>query len=161
MNPSSLEQRLHTTGLSAVLAIIAIAVFGLFVSVSQSGSMPALATAVAYGVPLLLAAIAVGTWHIVVRVTTDADGGGLEVVYAFGLLHQRFGARDITSARAVNLSFVEMGGWGYRGSLHLFKYASLATRRGDALELQLRGGRRFVVTVDDPSRFVEALSPSS
>ena len=157
MNPTPLEQRLSTTGLSAVLAIIAVAVFGLFVSVSQGGSLPTLATVVAYGVPLLLFVIAVGAWHIVVSVTNEDGGHGLEVAYGFGLIHQRFRAADIESARAVNLSFMEMGGWGYRGSLRLLKYAALATRRGDALELRLRGGRRFVVTVDEPQRFVDAL----
>jgi len=154
---SPLEQRLSTTGLSVALAAIAVAVFGLFATVTQSGSMPTVATIVAYGVPALLLLIAMAAWHIVVRVTDSEAGRGLDVVYGFGLVHQRFAAGDIESARAVSLSFVEMGGWGYRGSLRLLKYAALATRRGDALELHLRGGRRFVVTVNNPQAFVDAL----
>jgi hypothetical protein len=51
-----------------------------------------------------------------------------------------------------------MGGWGYRGSLKLFRRAALATRRGEALEIQLIGKRRFIVTVDNPEDYVAALN---
>ena len=52
---------------------------------------------------------------------------------------------------------MQTGGWGYRGSLRLFKRAALVTRRGEALELTLTRKRRFIVTVDDPAVFVAAL----
>ncbi|HEY2577822.1 MAG TPA: hypothetical protein VGI74_16065 [Streptosporangiaceae bacterium] len=42
------------------------------------------------------------------------------------------------------------GGWGYRGSLRWQKAAALNVRRGPGLRLKLDGGRRFLITVDDP-----------
>jgi hypothetical protein len=153
-----IEQRLRTTGLSVALGAIALFVIGLFTTVAQSAtSMPTPALIIGYGVPMVLVLVAIGATSIVVRVKNDAAGPALEIAYAFDLFHQRFSAADIERASAVSLSFVEMGGWGYRGSLRLFKYAALATRRGQALELHLVGRKRFVVTVDHPDRFVAAL----
>jgi hypothetical protein len=86
------------------------------------------------------------------------EGPNLEVRYAFGFVTQRFPATTIVSATATMKSMVEMGGWGYRGSLRLFRYAALVTRSGAALELRLTNGRRFVVTVDEPERFAEVLA---
>ena len=76
------------------------------------------------------------------------------------MVRQVFAADQIVSANARTLSAMQMGGWGYRGSLKILHRAAVVTRRGDALELQLTGERRFVVTVDEPAAFAAALSPS-
>jgi hypothetical protein len=52
---------------------------------------------------------------------------------------------------------MQMGGWGYRGSLKLLRQAAVVTRGGDALDVRLTGKRRFIVTVDSPEDFIHAL----
>jgi len=56
----------------------------------------------------------------------------------------------IESAHAIDVRPVARGGWGYRGSLRVFGRAAWVVRAGPGLEVQLSGGRRVVVTVDDP-----------
>src|SRR5579863_818821 len=66
----------------------------------------------------------------------------------------------IPSIRAVELANVDppkSGGWGYRGSLRWQKAAALNVRRGPGLRLKLDGGRRFLITVDDPEGAAEVL----
>lgn len=40
-------------------------------------------------------------------------------------------------------------GWGYRGSLKVFRRAAFVARRGPGIKVTLKDGRVFVVTVDD------------
>jgi hypothetical protein len=61
----------------------------------------------------------------------------------------RFALDDVVSAGSIDFKPLQWGGWGYRGSLHLFRKAAWGLRRGPAIELELRRGRRFAVTVDD------------
>ena len=44
---------------------------------------------------------------------------------------------------------MEHGGWGYRGSLRLTQRAAVVVRSGLALRLELQGGKRLSITVDD------------
>lgn len=62
----------------------------------------------------------------------------------------RFPFSKVTSVEVVDVAPLRYGGWGYRGSLRLFRRAALNLRRGPGLRLGLRGTRTFVVTVDDP-----------
>ena len=97
--------------------------------------------------------------RVVVRVIQMESGRALLVAYGpGGHLRQVFEPSEIESAQVRELSFTQMGGFGYRGSLRLLRRAALSTRRGDALELHLTRGRKFFVTVDDPADFVSALS---
>ena len=106
---------------------------------------------------VLVAAILLFT-RVVVRVVQSESGRGLEILYGpGGFVRQEFEPAEIEGAYARNLSFAEMGGWGYRGSLRLMRRAALVTRRGNALELELSHRRRFIVTVDEPDDFVSAL----
>jgi hypothetical protein len=96
--------------------------------------------------------------RVVVRVVQTDFGRGLEIVYGpGGVVRQVFEPAEVEGTYARNLSFAEMGGWGYRGSLRLIRRAALVTRRGDALELELSRRRHFIVTVDEPADFVSAL----
>jgi hypothetical protein len=150
-----LAQRLRTRGLSILLAVVALGVTG---AVIAAATVRGVFTIALLG-PVLITTFLVLSVKVEVRVLGDDTGRSLEVTYGGGLVRQRFGAADIIAARAVSLSWWQLGGWGYRGSLKLMRYAALATRRGAALELTLGGGRRFVVTVDEPERFVAALQP--
>ncbi len=63
----------------------------------------------------------------------------------------RFPLDEVQAARSVDWHPTKGGlvsGWGYRGSLRLFRRAGWVLRSGPALELDLTGERRFVVTVD-------------
>jgi hypothetical protein len=42
---------------------------------------------------------------------------------------------------------VQWGGWGYRGSVRVFKKAAVVLRKGPGLRLRLRNGAQFAVTV--------------
>ena len=108
---------------------------------------------------IVVAAVGVLASRIVARVVQTPDGRRFEVVYGpGGMIRQSFDAADIEGARPTSLSVLRTGGWGYRGSLWLLRRAAVVTRGGDALRLDLTRGRRFSITVDDPTAFAEALN---
>ena len=161
MTEPLLRRQLRTGGITVVLGVLTLGIGALFLSVGtagRGGHLPLLASLVMVGVPLLLVAALITLARVEVVAVQTTEGPGLEIRYAFGLLTQRFSAASILSATATMKSMVEMGGWGYRGSLRLFRYAALVTRSGAALELRLINGRRFVVTVDEPERFADVLA---
>ena len=81
-----------------------------------------------------------------VRVTVAARG--VSVGYGpLGLRLTRFSLRRIAAAEVADLS--GSYSFGYRGSLLVFGAAAVILRRGPALKLTLRGGKTFLVTVDD------------
>jgi hypothetical protein len=156
-----LSQRLRTTALAAVLAL-AVALFVnvavLMVNTTNGHGVPVLEAIIFVAVLVVLVGLLVLALRVEVRVVQQARGRALEVVYGPGpLVRQRFGPERILSTAAIDLSATQTGGWGYRGSLKLIRRASLVTRRGAALELNLSGQRRFVVTVDDPEAFRKSL----
>lgn len=157
-----IEQRLRTRGLVLMLAAVTVIVSVVMLSLSL-GTAPHSPSAIAITVEvvvvvLLLSAIIVFL-RVTVRVVDTPAGRTLEVIYGpGGLVRQVFGPDRLVGATTGHFSFAQMGGWGYRGSLTLFRRASLATRRGDALDVSLTRQRRFIVTVDDPADFVTALT---
>jgi hypothetical protein len=84
------------------------------------------------------------------RIRVTVDGRGVTVRYGrLGLVTQRIPLDRIEGARSIELDPLAHGGWGYRGSVHLFGKASIVVRSGPAVQLDLRGGRRLFITVDD------------
>jgi hypothetical protein len=160
-----LSQRLRTTALAAVLALgvaLFVNVTVLMINTTNGHGVPAVEAVIAIVVLVLLVGLLVLALRIEVRVVQQARGRALEVAYGPGsLVRQRFGPERILSTAAIDVSLTQNGGWGYRGSLRLFRRASLVTRRGAALELNLAGQRRFVVTVDDPEAFRHSLQAGS
>ena len=161
-NPIVIEERLATKELTGLLALGAVGVLvrrrhqrrgrlGDLLDKFQRASRA-----------VALPTIAVAAWLascVVVRVVDTTEGRRLDVLYGpNGLVRQTFEAQDILGASVVQAPVWRMGGLGYRGSLKLFKRAALITRRGDALAVELTRGRRFVVTVDEPQSFVDALA---
>jgi hypothetical protein len=155
-----IEERLRTRGLSIALATVWL--LGAVVEVlllTLALNAPWIAIVVVALALVSLAMIYIGSLKIIVRVIDEPAGRTLEVLYGPGPnVRQRFRADEIERASAHQLSFAQMGGWGYLGSLRFFKYAALSTRRGEALMVNLSGARRFVVTVDEPESFAEALN---
>jgi hypothetical protein len=82
-----------------------------------------------------------------VEVRVDASG----LVVRSGALHWprvRIPLERIASSSAVDLRPAAWSGWGYRGSLRLMGRAAWVLRAGEGLEVELRDGGRFAVTVD-------------
>lgn len=157
-----IEQRLASIGVAfAIGAILCVflAVSAMFFATTST--TPSSATIVELVVVAILAFVMFLFWRVVVRVVETPEGRALEVVYGpGGYVRQTFEPSELEEAYARDYSFAQMGGWGYRGSLRLMRRAALVTRRGAALELILRGKRRFIVTVDEPADFVAALQLS-
>jgi hypothetical protein len=91
----------------------------------------------------------VGLAFTSVQVTVDHKGLRIR----FGALSwpvMAVGYERIVSASVIeDLRPVSWGGWGYRGSLKVFGRAAVVLRRGPALQVELRGDKVLVVTVDD------------
>ncbi len=97
---------------------------------------------------LLLSLVILADSFSMLRVIVDREG--LSVRYGhLGLFRQLIPLAKVDGARAMNIKPMNHGGWGYRGSLLLLGKAAVVVRRGDAIEVTLRGGRQFLVTVDD------------
>jgi hypothetical protein len=98
--------------------------------------------------PVLLAVGALVVMAARVRVRIDASGLTADP----GRWHRpsvHIALEDIDQVTALDVRPLRWGGWGYRGSLRLFRRAAWIVRAGPGLRLDLRDGRRFVVTVDE------------
>ena len=154
-SPIVIEERLRSSRLVAILLAVS-AVTAVAPCRRRRFSRSRARLAFSAVVVALVAALAS---RIVARVVQTPDGRRFEVVYGpGGMVRQSFEAADIKGARPTTLSVLRTGGWGYRGSLRLLRRAAVVTRGGDALRLDLTRGRRFAITVDDPTAFAEALN---
>jgi hypothetical protein len=153
------EERLRTRGLTMLLASIGVLFIGGSIGLASGISkLPTTFYVIETVVVVILLSATLLFTRIVVRVVETPPGRALEVVYGpGGVVRQVFGPDRLVSASARNYSMMQMGGWGYRGSLKLLRQAALVTRRGDALDVRLTSKRRFIVTVDRPEDFVRAL----
>jgi hypothetical protein len=113
---------------------------------------------------LLIAApiIALAAFPVVLfaKIAITTGPQGLTISYGpFGWPTQTIVLDDIEHASAMDdLSPWKWGGWGYRGSLKLFKRAAVNLRRGPAIRLDLTRRRLFIVTVDQPALGVNVLN---
>jgi hypothetical protein len=89
----------------------------------------------------LLTLVALALMQVEARV----DDEGLRV--RLGVIPvRRIPLEKISSARGIDLEPTEWGGWGWRA---VGNGSAIVLRRGAALEVSFRNGRRFAVTVDD------------
>ena len=103
------------------------------------------------GTVTLVGASVVVLSFVSVEVTIDREGLRARS-RPFALARVHLPLEEIESARVVLHRTFSLGissGWGYRGSLRLFRRAAWVLRSGPAIELDLRGGKRFTITVDD------------
>jgi hypothetical protein len=91
-----------------------------------------------------------------IGITVTVEPAGVRVRYVGGI-KQLVELDLIESVDAQNIVPMRWGGWGYRGSMRVFRVAAVILRKGDGLVLHLRGGRRFAVTVDDAVHGATAL----
>ena len=84
------------------------------------------------------------------RITVTVDESDLRVAFALPLFRVTVPLAEIERLEHVpDLRPVRYGGWGYRGSLRLFKKAAVILRRGDGVIFALTGDRRFIITIDE------------
>lgn len=131
---------------------------------------PLLLGLVALGVALFLTQVT-GLWIVMIvllsglsltffgRIRVTADRTGLRVRYGLlGWPRTSVPISRIALAQAIDIRPAEWGGWGYRGSLTLMRRAAVVLRAGPGIRLDLRDGRVFAVTVDDPDDPVRLLN---
>lgn len=108
------------------------------------------------GLAVLVAAVVVGMF-VDVRVRVSDQG----LAVRSGLVpwpRLRIPLERIVAVQAVDLNPWRWGGWGYRGSVRLFRRAAWVVRKGPAVEVELDGDRRFAVTVDDADEAAATLA---
>lgn len=111
--------------------------------------------------PVLLAVhvLVFVTLELFSRIRVTIDGRGIAVRYGhLALWTRRLPLERIVAARAITLDALEHGGWGYRGGLLVFGKASIVVRSGPALRLDLSGGKKLFITVDDASTAAQLLN---
>lgn len=97
----------------------------------------------ALGLPALI-----GLAFTSIRMTVDPRG--VRILYGkLGWPRQRVKLAEIEQATSLHVRPMAWGGWGYRGSLRITGRAAIVLRGGEGVQLDLTGGRRMVITVDD------------
>jgi hypothetical protein len=107
------------------------------------------------GLLVILAGLPVLTLvEIHVEVTDDA----VRVRYSGPLRWPttRLRRSDVLRAEAIEIDPLRHGGWGYRGSVRLFRRAAVNLRRGPGLRFELADDRVFLVTVDGAGAAIAA-----
>ncbi|HEY5891271.1 MAG TPA: DUF1648 domain-containing protein [Acidimicrobiia bacterium] len=96
-------------------------------------------------IPLWVFLGVVGLGIVMSQVEANVTNDGLRVRLG-GVPVRMIGVDEISSARSIELEPKEWGGWGWRVSPGA---SAIVLRRGEALEITFRNGRRFAMTVDD------------
>lgn len=79
------------------------------------------------------------------QVEANVTNDGLRVRLG-GLPVRKIALGEVSSARSIDLEPTEWGGWGWRVAPGR---SAIVLRRGEALEVTFKNGRRFAITVDD------------
>lgn len=87
----------------------------------------------------------VGSGLVLSQVEANVTNDGMRIRLG-GIPVRTYRISNISSARVIELEPTEWGGWGWRFTPNR---SAIVLRRGDAVELTLRSGRQFAVTVDD------------
>ena len=110
------------------------------------------------GLGLVVAVVGAAT-SVLSRIQVFADRRGVTVTYGWWTWPRtRIPLDRIESAAAIEVLPSEWGGWGYRGSVRLFRQAAVVLRKGEGLRVDLNDGRRFVVTIDDAATAAAVLN---
>ena len=89
------------------------------------------------------------------RVIVLISNDGLQIRLGGGLKVKTVRLGKIRSARPIDLEPAAWGGWGWR---IIPSGTAIVLRRGDAIEITYKSGRRFAVTVDDAATGSSVLS---
>ena len=140
----------------AVPTAAAFAVIGIIVAIALAPVFSPIVS-IACGALLVVAGICV---LAVYKVRASVSDNGLTIEYFpfLGWPKTHINASEIQSVEAIQVEPAEHGGWGYRGSLRLYRKAALDLRRGPGIALTLTKNRTFVLTTDDADGAVAALT---
>lgn len=135
-----------------VLGIALLMVLGLAIAVTLWDDT-VLAAVILWGTLVLVAVLTLATSRFRVRI----DESGLRVRSALGLPRWHIPLAEITAARSVPVNpLADFGGWGVRWQPG--NGVGIVTRRGEALQVEYRSGKRLTVTVDDSARASDVLA---
>jgi hypothetical protein len=132
----------HTQIGYLTLIVIIVAALGIAVS------LPNEARSVTLGVAGLLVIIAV----LFSSLTVEVGDGELEFHFGPGFWRKRVALSEVAAATPTQSSWWE--GWGIRLTLRGMLYNVSGT---DAVEIELRSGRRFRIGTDEPEALVQAI----
>lgn len=135
--------RMATSGIIVIVAATAVSVAAAVLA-ALSGSPAAWASA-AVGVLLVVLTLTMLAFHVTV------DASGLTARSMIGWPRWHVPVTDIAEVRIAQVSpLADYGGWGIRFGAG--RRLAVVVRAGEAIEVQRRSGRVFVVTVDDAER---------
>ena len=132
----------HTQIGYLTLIVIIVAALGIAVS------LPNEARPVTLGVAALLVIIAV----LFSSLTVEVGGEELRFHFGPGFWRKRVALSEVAAATPMQSSWWE--GWGIRFTLRGMLYNVSGT---DAVEIELRSGRRFRIGTDEPEALVQAI----
>ncbi len=95
--------------------------------------------------PLWVFLAVIGVGLMMTQVEANVTNDGLRIRLG-GIPVKSYGLDGISTARAIDLDPREWGGWGWRFAPNR---SAIVLRGGEAIELTLRSGRLFAVTVDE------------
>jgi hypothetical protein len=148
--------RAYWTGSAANRGLLAVAGAMLAQAAVLQAALPQFPVLSLLAATLVVVAIALEFFS---RIRVTIDHRGVHVRYGhFGLWTRRIPLARITAVQAVHIDPLAHGGWGYRGSLLLFRKASIVVRAGPALKLELTRGQQLFITVDDAPTAARLLS---
>jgi hypothetical protein len=103
----------------------------------------------------LVAAILLGCMVLFASLTVIIKQETLEIKFGPGIIHKTFSLKEISHCRTVRNHWFY--GWGIRLTPHgwLFNVSGL-----DAVEIQLRTGKKYRIGTDDPAGLAKAVQES-
>ncbi|MCU0267975.1 MAG: hypothetical protein MUF83_04940 [Acidimicrobiales bacterium] len=108
---------------------------------------------------LVLAVLLLGTAYagaLFASIRVSVSGDAVRVRYRWGWT-RRVALGDVQGTAVDELVPWRWGGWGYRGGLRVFGKAAILLRGGEAIRLDLVGGRQLFIGVDDAAGAMAAL----
>ena len=138
----------HTQQGTLIKVIMSALVVFCFVIVAVNGFASAIAFSL-YGMIALLVCL---TW-LFSSLTVEVDGEALRHYFGPGFWKKTYLLEEIESIKQVRNSWIF--GWGIRITPHgwLYNVSGL-----DAVQIQLRSGRKFRIGTDDPQGMIDAIS---
>ena len=138
----------HTQSGTLIKVIMSVSVVFCFVIVAVNG----FASAIAFSLYGLIALLLCLTW-LFSSLTVEVDGEELRHYFGPGFWKKTYLLEEIESIKQVRNTWIF--GWGIRITPHgwLYNVSGL-----DAVQIQLRSGRKFRIGTDDPQGMIDAIS---
>jgi len=141
----------HTQQGTLIKIIMSVSVVFCFVIVAVNG----FASAIAFSLYCLIALLVCLTW-LLGSLTVEVEGEELRHYFGPGFWKKTYLLEEIESIKQVRNSWIF--GWGIRITPHgwLYNVSGL-----DAVQIQLRSGRKFRIGTDDPQGIKDAIFPNN